>query len=84
MNEALIFILVFVMQAIFNIARVFEVRWSYDIRVVPLAILTFIMSIVWIISVAYSMEGVVNGDVTRIVAIYIRKCIWKNSGSYHI
>ena len=68
MNEALIFILVFVMQAIFNIARVFEVRWSYDIRVVPLAILTFIMSIVWIISVAYSMEGVVNGDVTRIVA----------------
>ena len=67
-NDVVLFIMVFTMQGIFNVARVFEVRWSYDIRPVPLACLTFVMSLVWIVSIAFSMQGVIDGNIWMIVA----------------
>lgn len=64
------YILVALLQIIFSVLKVFDVKWSYDNKIVKLTILNFIMSGVWIIGTALGVGAVIDGDIYMMV-IYI-------------
>lgn len=64
------YVLVALLQIIFSVLKVFDVKWSYDNKIVKLTILNFIMSGVWIIGTALGVGAVIEGDVYMMV-IYI-------------
>ena len=64
------YVLVALLQIIFSVLKVFDVKWSYDNEIVKLTILNFVMSGVWIIGTALGVGAVIDGDIYMMV-IYI-------------
>lgn len=51
-----------ILQIVQSVAKVFEIKWSYEENVIKLTILTAIMNCVWIFSTAIGVSAVMNGD----------------------
>lgn len=66
----MIYVLVALLQMILSILKVFDIKWSYENKVLKLTILNFIMSGVWILGTALGVSAVIKGDVTMMF-IYI-------------
>ena len=70
MDTLLIYTVVAVLQIIFSVGKVLDVKWSYDDNLVPLMVLNVILSAAWILSTAWGIEGVMDGDYVMIF-VYI-------------
>lgn len=55
-------ILIFLSQAIFNILRVLEIRYTYQNKVSKLLINTVFINLVSLLSVYFSLDGLINGN----------------------
>lgn len=64
------YILVAIFQLAFSIFKVFDIKWSYENKVVELTILNFFMSAVWIIGTALGVAAVMDGDIIMML-IYV-------------
>lgn len=55
-------ILIFLSQVIFNILRVLEIRYTYQNKVSKLLINTVFINLVSLLSVYFSLDGLINGN----------------------
>lgn len=62
--------LVAVLQLIFSVGKVFDIKWSYENRVFPLILSNSVLSATWLVSTALGLEGIVEGDYLM-TAVYI-------------
>lgn len=58
------YLIVGVLQVFFSILKVFEIKWSYENKVIPLTILTLVLQLVWLLSTAIGVREVIAGDWT--------------------
>ena len=64
------YILVAIFQLAFSILKVFDVKWSYENKVVELTVLNFFMSAIWILGTALGVAAVIDGDIIM-MGIYV-------------
>jgi len=57
------YLLVAFLQLCFSIFKVFEIKWSYEDKLLKLTVISVIQSFTWITSTAIGVGGVLNGDV---------------------
>jgi hypothetical protein len=57
------YVVVSILQLIFSILKVYEIKWSYDDEITKLTIISFLQSATWITSTAIGVGGVLEGDV---------------------
>lgn len=58
------YLIVAVLQIIFSILKVFEIKWSYEDKIVPLTVLTLVLQLVWLLSTSIGIKEVINGNWT--------------------
>ena len=56
------YLIVAVLQIIFSILRVFEIKWSYENKILPLTLLTLVQQLVWLLSTAIGIKEVIQGN----------------------
>ena len=52
------YLIVAVLQIVFSILKVFEIKWSYENKVIPLTVLTLVIQLVWLLSTAIGIKEV--------------------------
>jgi hypothetical protein len=57
------YVVVSILQLVFSILKVYEIKWSYDEEITKLTIISFLQSATWITSTAIGVGGVLEGDV---------------------
>lgn len=57
------YVVVSILQLVFSILKVYEIKWSYDDEITKLTIISFLQSATWITSTAIGVGGVLEGDV---------------------
>lgn len=56
------YLIVAILQIVFSILKVFEIKWSYENKVIPLTVLTLVLQLVWILSTAIGIKEVISGN----------------------
>lgn len=64
------YFIVAVLQIIQSILKVFDIKYSYENKVVYLTIITIFMSTLWLIATTIGVNAVLSGD-TIMMAVYV-------------
>lgn len=66
----MIYVIVALLQIVFSVLKVFDVKWSYENKTVPLMVINFLLGGVWILATAIGVNSVIGGDWVMI-SVYI-------------
>jgi hypothetical protein len=66
----MVFILVFIFQMIFNVAKVYEVKYSYENKLKPLLLSGGVLSLLTVLSTFLSVDLLLDGD-WRIIIVFV-------------
>lgn len=64
------YFIVAVLQIIQSVLKVFDIKYSYENKVVHLTVITVIMSALWLIATTIGVSAVLSGDLIMMV-IYV-------------
>lgn len=83
------YIAVFVLQIIFSVGKVYDIKYSYDEKLIPVIIVSIVLSSTWMISTLMGIVGIMDGDwfmmfiyllggvVGKVIAFKVNKLIRK-------
>jgi len=66
----LTYIFIFISQVLFNIFKTYEIKYTYENKIIPLLLNTVFINLVSISTTYFSIEGLLNGNYTVII-VYI-------------
>jgi len=69
--------IIFVLQIVFNILKVYEIQYSYEKKLVPLLINSVFYNLSIIVGTYLSMDSLFNGDWSVIIVFVIGSMIGK-------
>lgn len=64
------YLIIFVFQFLFNIFKTFEIKFTFEDKLVPLLMNSIWINLISLASVFYSIEGLLSGDL-MIIPFYI-------------
>lgn len=71
------YFIVSLLQIVQSILKVFEIKYSYENKVISLTVITVVMSAIWLIATTIGVRAVLSGDNIMMVAYIISSGIGK-------
>jgi len=71
------YFIVAILQIVQSILKVFDIKYSYENKVVGLTVITLVMSALWLIATTIGVSAVLSGDTTMMVVYIISSGIGK-------